>query len=293
MMTKLINLFKLIVLFVLCSIVLFTIYLNNIHFFEQREKLIIDQFLFCLILTKKGDLDLKATIAYESWIHKCDNYRFLTILPDQSPNDVEYDYFYDLNTAYILNNSSKLNLIEYRQKFKYIKLLQPPGLVNDSYRKLTDKVYLAYKYIYKKYPNYQWYLKCDDDTFFYYENLERFLIDKNYSRAVSYGRFVGDDDYRNSLDENQSGFLSGGAGYVLSNEAFGRLAKRLELNYSYCPNSGLEDCDVSSCLRKLGSVIGVSFDDQAKCRFHSNHLFTVYPSQKVMHFKLLFIYLLI
>jgi hypothetical protein len=111
-MTNLINLFKLIVLFVLCSIVPLTIYLNNINFFEHKEKLFVNQFLFCIILTKKSDLDLKATIAYESWIHKCNNYRFLTILPDESTNEVEYDYFYDLNKAYILNNSSKLNLIE-------------------------------------------------------------------------------------------------------------------------------------------------------------------------------------
>ena len=189
-MIKLINFFKLILLFVLCTILSFGIYLSNTNYYEQKENIIVDHFLFCLILTKKSDLDLKATIAYESWIHKCDDYRFLTILPDESPNDVEYEYYYDLKTAYILNNSSKLNLIDYKQKFKYIKLLQPPGFVNDSYRKLTDKVFLAFKYIYRKYPNYQWYLKCDDDTFFYYENLERFLIDKNYSRPVSYGRLV-------------------------------------------------------------------------------------------------------
>jgi hypothetical protein len=212
-MVRLINLFKLTVLFVLCSIFLFSIYLNNLDYFKQTENTIVDKFLFCIILTKKSDLDLKATIAYESWIHKCDDYRFLTILPDESIN-VEYKYYYDLNTAYILNNSSKLNIIEYKQKFKYIKLLQPPGLVNDTYKKLTDKVFMAFKYIYKKYPNYQWYLKCDDDTFVYYENLERFLIDKNYSRAVSYGRFVGNNDDENSLDEKNSGFLSGGAGYI-------------------------------------------------------------------------------
>jgi glycoprotein-N-acetylgalactosamine 3-beta-galactosyltransferase len=139
-------------------------------------------------------------------------------------------------------------------------------------------------------------LKCDDDTFLNYKHLEKFLIDKNYSRAVSYGRLVGDNENRNSLDENQTGFLSGGAGYVMSNEAFGRLAKRLDLNYSYCPYSGAEDCDVSECLRRLGSVIGVSFDDQAKCRFHSNHLFTVYPSQEVKYifsFRYLYKFILI
>ena len=89
-------------------------------------------------------------------------------------------------------------------------------------------------------------------------------------------------DDENSLVENQAGFLSGGAGYVISNEAFGRLAKKLESNYSFCSNSGLEDCDVSGCLNQLGSSIGVSFDDQVKCRFHSNHLFTVYPAQRVI-----------
>jgi hypothetical protein len=230
-MIKLVNFFKLIVLFVLCSILSFTIYLNNINYFEQKEKIIVDHFLFCLILTKKSDLDLKATIAYESWIHKCDDYRFLTILPDEANNkSSEFNHKYNL-TSFISIDGFKSKLIKYKQKFKYIKLLQPPGFVSDVYKKLTDKVYLAYKYIYKMYPNYKWYLKCDDDTFIYIDSLKRFLNDKNSTRAISYGRLVranAMEPNKNLLTENLSGFLSGGAGYVLSNEAFGLLAKKLE-----------------------------------------------------------------
>ena len=257
------------------------------HTFYYRK----ENFLFCIILTKKSDINFKAPISYESWIHKCDDYRFLTILPDEANNkSSEFNHKYNL-TSTISMDGFNSKVIRFKQKFNYIKLLQPPGFVNDVYNKLTDKVYLAYKYIYRMYPNYKWYLKCDDDTFIYIDSLKRFLNDKNSTRAISYGRLVRADAMepnKNLLKENLSGFLSGGAGYVLSNEAFGRLARKLESNYSYCPNGGSEDLDVSACLRSLGSVIGVSIDDQARCRFHSNHLFTVYPSQIVTFLYLYF-----
>ena len=229
--------------------------------------------IFCIILTHSGSLDFKAPVTYEAWLNKCDDYRFLTLLPNnlnksiiESPYEVKYKY----NLSESAKDDAFFN--DYKQKFEYIKLLKPPGLVNDVYDKLTDKIYLGYKHIFKNYGNYDWYLKCDDDTFVYYDNLLRFLKDKNKTEAVSYGRLVGD---------YADGFLSGGGGYVMSQESFGRLASQLIHNESFCPNSGAEDVNVSHCLHKLKSRIGKSTDDLNKCRFHSNHLFTVYPSEYV------------
>jgi hypothetical protein len=229
--------------------------------------------IFCIVLTQSASLDFKAPVTYEAWLNKCDDYRFLTLLPSdltniikEDPNEVKYKYN--------LSNSAQAvpYFKQYKQKYEYIKLLKPPGLVKDVYDKITDKIYLGYKYIFKNYGSYDWYLKCDDDTFVYYENLLRFLKDKNKTEAVSYGRLVG---------EYANGFLSGGGGYVMSQESFKRLASQLIRNESFCPNSGAEDVDVSQCLHKLKSRIGKSTDDSNKCRFHSNHLFKVYPSEYV------------
>jgi hypothetical protein len=214
------DLFFQMVIFVVFSIFIYIQILSNFDHSKKLKK-INDHILFCIVLTTTSNLDLKATIAYESWINKCDDYRFITVLPNISTNEIEYNYEYDLKSAYAINNSSKLNSITYRQKFKYIKLLQPPGYNNDSYRKLTDKIFLACKYIYKKYPNYKWYLKSDDDTFFYVDNLKRFLIGKNSSRAVTYGQVIiptnRDELNINLMKENITGFLSGGAGFIFGN----------------------------------------------------------------------------
>ncbi len=75
-----------------------------------------------------------------------------------------------------------------RENYKY-NILQPPGL-NESlnkYNRLTDKVFLTFKYVYNKYRNFDWYLKADDDTFVFVDNLKKFLSDKNTSWPVTYG----------------------------------------------------------------------------------------------------------
>ncbi len=229
--------------------------------------------IFCIVLTHSASLNFKAPVTYEAWLNKCDDYRFLTLLPSNLTNSIiesPYEVKYKYNLAESAKNDPFLK--DYKQKYEYIKLLKPPGLVNDTYDKITDKIYLGYKHIFKNYGSYDWYLKCDDDTFVFYDNLLRFLKDKNKTEAISYGRLVG---------EYSNGFLSGGGGYLMSQESFRRLASQLIRNESFCPNSGAEDVNVSQCLHKLKSRIGKSTDDSNKCRFHSNHLFTVYPSEYV------------
>jgi glycoprotein-N-acetylgalactosamine 3-beta-galactosyltransferase len=108
-------------------------------------------------------------------------------------------------------------------------VLQPPGYNNENYSQLTDKMFGTYKYIYKKYSNYDWYLKADDDTFIFMDNLKKFLRSKNSSIPINFGRNW------NILVE--SGYESGGAGYVLSREAMMRLGEALDKNNTLCSNS--------------------------------------------------------
>ncbi len=140
-------------------------------------------------------------------------------------------------------------------------MLQPAGYNAEKYSKLTDKMFRAYKYIYKKYSDYDWYLKADDDTFIFMDNLRDFLKSKNSSIPINFGR-----NWNISVE---SGYESGGAGYVLSREAMMRLGEALDKNYTYCSNTGVEDVDTARCLRKLNVTSGRTIDEENKQRFHA------------------------
>ncbi len=73
------------------------------------------------------------------------------------------------------------------ESFDQVPLLQPADYKTESYNHLTDKMYRSIKYIYTKYDDYDWYLKADDDTFIFIDNLRKFVEFKNESDAVSFG----------------------------------------------------------------------------------------------------------
>ena len=91
-------------------------------------------------------------------------------------------------------------------------------------------MFRSFQAIYSKYNNYDWYLKADDDTFVFVDNLKSFLITKNSTAPVTYGA-----DFIMVVEK---GYHSGGGGYVLSNEALNRLQAKLGENYTYCKNTG-------------------------------------------------------
>ena len=217
--------------------------MNN-HFdsyeLEKRE----EKTLFCIILTKKTKLSNKTDLIYKAWANKCDNFKFITTLPNEL----------------ISNASDPQKGIEMKIN-DHINLLQPPGYLQDKYEKLSDKVYLTFKYLYENnYNNYKWYLKADDDTFIFVDNLRKFLSDKNPSMPVTYGY-----DFKEEVSE---GYHSGGAGYVLSKTSFNRIGSALSLDYSFCPNTGTEDVDIARCLRKLDVHPNKSIDSLNRERFH-------------------------
>jgi len=131
---------------------------------------------------------------------------------------------------------------------------------DDAYKKLTDKVFLTFKYIFIHDEKYDWYLKADDDTFIFMDNLREFLTSKNKFQPVTYGY-----DFKIAV---KNGYHSGGAGYVLSKEAFRRLGSKLNEDYKFCHVSGYEDVDVAACLRLLGVYPNKSLDHLGRERFH-------------------------
>ena len=48
-------------------------------------------------------------------------------------------------------------------------------------------MFQTFKYLYKNYNDFDFYLKADDDTFVFVDNLRKFLSNKNRSSPVTYG----------------------------------------------------------------------------------------------------------
>jgi len=160
---------------------------NKSLIIKQILKPFPDSTIFCIILTTQKNLKNKAKIIHETWASKCDNHTFVSLLPDTQ-------------------TSTQRQEITYQNLFNVLK---PAGIINDKYEKLTDKVYATFKDVYSNNKGYQWYLKADDDTFIFMENLRYFLKDKHPEQPVTYGY-----DFKVIVEH---GYHSGGAGYLLSN----------------------------------------------------------------------------
>ena len=214
--------------------------------------------LFCIILTTNSSLNTKARIIYETWAKKCDNYKFITTLNGTDSSKIISGVEVTIND---------------------MNILQPPNYIDDKYEKLTDKVYLTFKYLYDNdnYNRYDWYIKADDDTYIFVDNLRKFLSDKNPYKSVTYGFDI-------DLDV-PGGYHSGGAGYVLSKRSFNLLGNALSKRYSFCPNSGTEDQDIGYCLRKLNVYPDKSTDNFGRERFHLFNISTHYYGYYEFLFK--------
>lgn len=210
--------------------------------------------IFCLVKTTPGSLANNKTLTtYNIWVSKCEDYRFVTVIPDEFKNEK-----YNFSTTFSVHS-------EIRKPFR---VLQPQGLITEKYGNLTDKVFSAVEYIYKHIKHYEWYYISDDDAYVNMDNLEGFLKTKSSSSPVTYGH-----DFKITVE---NGFHSGGCGYVLSQESFLRLGQQLVTNKTFCSNSGIDDVDLASCLRRLKVNPNNSLDEQGRERFLPVHFLGYY-----------------
>ena len=128
---------------------------------------------------------------------------------------------------------------------------------------LWGKTRAAFKYIHKNHiDDYDWFLKADDDTYVIMENLRKLLKDYKATDPIHFGRRF--------RPYAPNGYMSGGAGYVLSREAVTRFVKEALPNPYKCrmDAEGAEDLEMGLCLDHVGVYAGDSRDSMGREKFH-------------------------
>ena len=110
-----------------------------------------------------------------------------------------------------------------------------------------------------------WFMKADDDTYVIVENLRSMLESYNSSQPIYFGR-------KFKIQDVAQGFMSGGAGYVLSREALNRfvniaLADDAQQICKTKDHTGPEDVEIGKCLENVNVVAGDSRDSMGRGRF--------------------------
>lgn len=125
--------------------------------------------VFCLIKSYlKSHRNNKTAMVYNVWGHKCDDYRFIMLIPeDLRPLDWKSGEEYKIQSPF--------------------KILQPKSLVNETHKNITMKIYYAFISIYKRFPNFEWYYLVDDDSYVNVNNLKKFLATQNPSQKITFG----------------------------------------------------------------------------------------------------------
>ncbi|KAM4702237.1 glycoprotein-N-acetylgalactosamine 3-beta-galactosyltransferase 1-like isoform 1-T2 [Discoglossus pictus] len=122
------------------------------------------------------------------------------------------------------------------------------------------KTIRALHHIYNNYfDQADWFLKADDDTFVVMENLRFMLSNYTPDQPIYFGK-----RFRLFVDQ---GYMSGGAGYVLSKESLSRFVEGFHTEV--CKHtSAIEDLELGKCMEKMGVIPGDSRDPEGRETFH-------------------------
>nr|XP_055068928.1 glycoprotein-N-acetylgalactosamine 3-beta-galactosyltransferase 1-B [Misgurnus anguillicaudatus] len=131
----------------------------------------------------------------------------------------------------------------------------------------------AFHYVMEKYGDEaDWFLKADDDTYVIVDNLRWILANYSPEDPIYFGR-----RFKPYLKQ---GYMSGGAGYVLSKEALRRFVEGFRTKVCV-HTSSVEDLALGQCMEKMGVVAGDSRDTIERETFHpfvpDSHLVGSFP----------------
>lgn len=180
--------------------------------------------ILCWVLTYPLNHDTKATAVSDTWGKRCNKLVFISTLPHD-------------NLDILLVN------------------------VTEDRRYLWGKTKQGLQQIYENYGNdYDWFLKADDDTWIFMENLRKFLYAYSPEMPIYFGCKL--------KPYVEQGYMSG-SGYVLSREAVRRFNAEALVDDYKCWNGteGNEDVEIGKCLANVGVLAGDSRDDLNRSRF--------------------------
>ncbi|XP_041639716.1 glycoprotein-N-acetylgalactosamine 3-beta-galactosyltransferase 1-B-like [Cheilinus undulatus] len=127
-------------------------------------------------------------------------------------------------------------------------------------RQLYWKTIKAFHYVYEHHFNEaDWFLKTDDDTYVIVDNLRLLLANHTPEEPIYFGRRF--------KPYVKQGYMSGGAGYVLSKEALRRFVEGFK-NKVCTHTSSTEDLAMGRCMEKVGVLAGDSRDGLHRETFH-------------------------
>lgn len=122
------------------------------------------------------------------------------------------------------------------------------------------KTIRAFHYAYEHHAHEaDWFLKADDDTFVVVDNLRWVLSNHTPEEPIYFGKRF--------KPYAKQGYMSGGAGYVLSKEALRRFVEGFRTKV--CTHTTpVEDLALGQCLEKMGVLAGDSRDTLQRETFH-------------------------
>ncbi|KAM9344056.1 glycoprotein-N-acetylgalactosamine 3-beta-galactosyltransferase 1-A [Pholidichthys leucotaenia] len=122
------------------------------------------------------------------------------------------------------------------------------------------KTIRAFHYVHEHHVNEaDWFLKADDDTYVVVDNLRWILSNHTPEEPIYFGKRF--------KPYSKQGYMSGGAGYVLSKEALKRFVKGFQSKV--CKHTThVEDLALGQCLEKMGVMAGDSRDTLHRETFH-------------------------
>nr|XP_033795346.1 glycoprotein-N-acetylgalactosamine 3-beta-galactosyltransferase 1-B-like [Geotrypetes seraphini]XP_033795347.1 glycoprotein-N-acetylgalactosamine 3-beta-galactosyltransferase 1-B-like [Geotrypetes seraphini]XP_033795348.1 glycoprotein-N-acetylgalactosamine 3-beta-galactosyltransferase 1-B-like [Geotrypetes seraphini] len=125
---------------------------------------------------------------------------------------------------------------------------------------LSWKSIRAFNYVYKHHlEEADWFMKADDDTYVIVDNLRWLLSSYTPDQPIYFGKHF-------KIYVKQ-GYMSGGAGYILSKEALKRFVEAF--NKKVCRHTThVEDLVIGQCMEKVGVKPGDSRDTEKRETFH-------------------------
>ncbi|XP_069828359.1 glycoprotein-N-acetylgalactosamine 3-beta-galactosyltransferase 1-like [Dendropsophus ebraccatus] len=142
-------------------------------------------------------------------------------------------------------------------------------------KQLYRKTIQAFNYIYEHYLDQaDWFLKADDDTYVVMENLRLMLSNYTTDQPIYFGKLF-------KLFVKQ-GYMSGGAGYVLSKESLRRFVEGFRAG-NCTHRSEVEDLELGQCMETMGVVPGDTRDNKNRETFNpftpEYHLTSTYSQE--------------